>query len=180
MMAMLRSASGRVSRRLSGNSGAPLVMNRRWTEMLQAQPLSSLCSSAPWMPRPGSAAAAVARTRRIANLQGRQHFPVISKGTEGMEWAEQTRFLCTERKANGAKLMEFGRRAVKKFKEEDLPYSSRHEFTVVVFVSVVYCAWMTVDLLGIRDQIKHAILGKKFYSGKCDVNDACGEDDKHA
>uniref|UniRef100_A0A0A9GXT9 Uncharacterized protein n=1 Tax=Arundo donax TaxID=35708 RepID=A0A0A9GXT9_ARUDO len=83
-MAMVRSALGTVSRRLSGSSAASSVMCRRGPEILQAPPLPSRRPAARWMPRPGpamqlmrtfassAAAAAASRIRRIPNLQMRR------------------------------------------------------------------------------------------------------------
>uniref|UniRef100_A0A0E0LGF8 Uncharacterized protein n=1 Tax=Oryza punctata TaxID=4537 RepID=A0A0E0LGF8_ORYPU len=127
-MAMVRSALGKVSRRLSGSSA---VMRRRGPETMMIPqappPLPSLRpASLPWwISRPGPAAqlmtrafsspapahpsAAAARVRRIPNLQGLQHPPFICKGTEGLQWAGQKRFFSVEAKAKDAKLLESAR-----------------------------------------------------------------------
>ncbi|KAL6911787.1 hypothetical protein ACP4OV_000592 [Aristida adscensionis] len=180
-MAMVRSALGRVSRRLSGSAAAPSAMCRRGLEILQAPPLPSLRPAGAWMPRPEppaqlmrtlaspavAAAAAAARTRCI---QGWQHFPVVSKGTQGMKCAEQNRFLCTGRKANGANLMESARLAVKRFKAwNDVPFDARHEAMVVLFVVAVQLAWITTDLLHISIP---AVWGNILNHGKSKADDA--------
>ncbi|KAL6911786.1 hypothetical protein ACP4OV_000591 [Aristida adscensionis] len=79
-MAMVRSALGRVSHRLSGLSAAQSLMRQRGPEILQAPPLPSISPAVPWVLRSGPAAqllrtftspatAAAARTRCIPNLQ---------------------------------------------------------------------------------------------------------------
>ncbi|KAL6633715.1 hypothetical protein ACP70R_026386 [Stipagrostis hirtigluma subsp. patula] len=146
-MAMVRSALVRASRRLSGSSAAPSVMCRRGPEILQAPPLPSLRPAAALMPRPGPAvqmrtftspaAVQAACTCRIPNLQGRQHFPVNSKGTEGMKCADQKRLLSSERRLNDATLMELAREAVKRLKAWlNGSFDPRHEFMAVTFIGV--------------------------------------------
>ncbi|KAL6911834.1 hypothetical protein ACP4OV_000639 [Aristida adscensionis] len=99
-MAMVRSALGRVSHRLSGSSAAQSLMRQRGPEILQAPPLPSISPAVPWVLRSGPAAqllrtftspatAAAACTRCIPNLQGRKQF---ARGAEGIKWGEQKRF----------------------------------------------------------------------------------------
>uniref|UniRef100_A0A0E0LGG4 Uncharacterized protein n=1 Tax=Oryza punctata TaxID=4537 RepID=A0A0E0LGG4_ORYPU len=167
-MAMMRSALARVFRRsASGSCRAPAAgVCRRRPDIDQAPPpLPSLlrpAAAAPWMlPRPGSAphpqpqmvrtfmsvaagdaAAAAAPTRRL--FQGRRQFLVISKATEGVKWAGQKRFLSMERNANGPKLMEFARLAVKRIKalgNSTIEIDPRSEFYAIAVVTVV-CHWL--------------------------------------
>nr|CAB3450786.1 unnamed protein product [Digitaria exilis] len=96
-MAMLRSALGRVSRRLLGPS-----------EIIRTRPLPSLRPAETLMspPQPAtrlmrtftSPTGAAAGTRRVPNFQGWRHFPVISKVNEGMKFSQQMRFLSVESK----------------------------------------------------------------------------------
>ncbi|TKW41092.1 hypothetical protein SEVIR_1G291000v4 [Setaria viridis] len=106
-MAMLRSALGRVFRRLSGPSAAPSMMSQRGAEILRSPTLPSLRPAELLVPHPEPAAqlmrtfmspaatGTAARTRGVPNFQGWQHFPV---GTEGVKCLQQKRFLSVERK----------------------------------------------------------------------------------
>ncbi|BAF20683.2 Os07g0119100 [Oryza sativa Japonica Group] len=130
-MAMVRSALGKISRRLSGSSAV----------ICQAPPLPSLHPAAQLMTTAFSspAAAAAARVRRIPNLQGLQHPPFICKGTERMQWAGQKRFFSVEAKAKDAKLMESARSSVKRLmawmNEQANP---RNTAIVLTIINVVY------------------------------------------
>uniref|UniRef100_K3YX51 Uncharacterized protein n=1 Tax=Setaria italica TaxID=4555 RepID=K3YX51_SETIT len=80
-MAMLRSALGRVFRRLSGPSAAPSMMSQRGAEILRSPTLPSLRPAELLVPHPEPAAqlmrtfmspaatGAAARTRGVPNFQ---------------------------------------------------------------------------------------------------------------
>uniref|UniRef100_A0A0E0HW25 Uncharacterized protein n=1 Tax=Oryza nivara TaxID=4536 RepID=A0A0E0HW25_ORYNI len=124
-MAMVRSALGKISRRLSGSSAV----------ICQAPPLPSLHPAAQLMTTAFSSPAAAAAAR----VRGLQHPPFICKGTERMQWAGQKRFFSVEAKAKDAKLMESARSSVKRLmawmNEQANP---RNTAIVLTIINVVY------------------------------------------
>ncbi|XP_052163466.1 uncharacterized protein LOC127780584 [Oryza glaberrima] len=139
-MAMMRSALARVFRRsASGSCSAPAGVCRRRPEIIdQAPPLPSLRPAAMPQMSVAAAAAAAAPTRRL--LQGPRQFLVISEATEGVKWAGQKRFFSMERNANGFKLMESARLAVKKIKalgNARIEIDPRNEFYVVAVATAI-------------------------------------------
>uniref|UniRef100_A0A0E0HW28 Uncharacterized protein n=1 Tax=Oryza nivara TaxID=4536 RepID=A0A0E0HW28_ORYNI len=74
------------------------------------------------------------------SVPGPRQFLVISEATEGVKWAGQKRFFSMERNANGFKLMESARLAVKKIKalgNARIEIDPRNEFYVVAVATAI-------------------------------------------
>ncbi|KAF0926078.1 hypothetical protein E2562_021793 [Oryza meyeriana var. granulata] len=89
--------------------------------------------------------------RHGCHLQGRQHLPVVCKGTESMQWAGQKRFFSVEVKAKDAKLMESAWSSVKRlmawFDEQANPRNATIFFAIinVIYLGIFIRGCLTLD-----------------------------------